>query len=595
MIAAIYARKSTEQNGVNDEEKSVTRQIEHAKAYATKKGWVVAEEHIYTDDGISGAEFKKRPAFMRMLTALTPTPPFRVLIMSEESRLGREAIETAFVLKQIITAGVQVWFYLEDRQRTLESPTDKLLLSVTAFADELEREKARQRTYDAMARKAKAGHVTGGSVFGYDNIEVPADTPGPDGRVKRSHVVRQINDAEAAVVRRIFADCAAGKGFKRIACQLNEERLPHPRPRASRLPGWAPSAVREILHRELYRGVIVWNKTKKRNPWGVRQQRPRPVPEQVRVPAPHLQIVSDALWQAAHERLDLARQTYLRGNGGKLWGRPASGIAGKYLLTGMAVCGCCGGSLEVRSHDHGRQRVFYYACSTYRRRGKAICANAKEVPMVRADEAVLATIEQEVLRPEVVERAVARALELLKSQTGTSAGQREQVLADLAQAEKELTNLTAAIAATGPLPALLEQAKEREHRRVSLTERLAALEAAAQAGTIDSGALQAELREPLKEWRTLLRRHVAQGRQILRKLLTGRVTFTPRTDDHGTVFEFSAQGTLGRVLEGLSPKPGCPKSAQGVTSPWGFEPALPPGGNPHCAPTDQLQTTTKNQ
>ena len=57
MIAAIYARKSTEQNGVGDEEKSVTRQIEHAKAYAAKKGWAVAEDHIYVDDGISGAEF----------------------------------------------------------------------------------------------------------------------------------------------------------------------------------------------------------------------------------------------------------------------------------------------------------------------------------------------------------------------------------------------------------------------------------------------------------------------------------------------------------------------------------------------------------
>ena len=38
MIAAIYARKSTEQNGVGDEEKSVTRQIEHAKAYADAEG-----------------------------------------------------------------------------------------------------------------------------------------------------------------------------------------------------------------------------------------------------------------------------------------------------------------------------------------------------------------------------------------------------------------------------------------------------------------------------------------------------------------------------------------------------------------------------
>jgi DNA invertase Pin-like site-specific DNA recombinase len=42
MIAAIYARKSTEQNGVADEQKSVARQIEHARQYAARKGWAVA-------------------------------------------------------------------------------------------------------------------------------------------------------------------------------------------------------------------------------------------------------------------------------------------------------------------------------------------------------------------------------------------------------------------------------------------------------------------------------------------------------------------------------------------------------------------------
>lgn len=145
MIAAIYARKSTEQNGVSDEEKSVTRQVDHAKAYATKKGWTVAEEHVYVDDGISGAEFVKRPGFLRLMNALKPRPPFEVLVMSEEARLGREAIETAYTLKQLVTAGVRVFFYLEDRERVLESPTDNVMLSLTAFADELEREKARQR------------------------------------------------------------------------------------------------------------------------------------------------------------------------------------------------------------------------------------------------------------------------------------------------------------------------------------------------------------------------------------------------------------------------------------------------------------------
>ena len=61
MIAAIYARKSTEQNGVGDEENSVTRQIEHARAYAAKRGWTVHDDYVYVDDGISGAEFVKRP------------------------------------------------------------------------------------------------------------------------------------------------------------------------------------------------------------------------------------------------------------------------------------------------------------------------------------------------------------------------------------------------------------------------------------------------------------------------------------------------------------------------------------------------------
>ena len=61
--------------------------------------------------------------------------------MSEESRLGHEAIETAYALKQIVQAGCRVFFYLEDRERTLDSPTDKIMLSLTAFADEFEREK----------------------------------------------------------------------------------------------------------------------------------------------------------------------------------------------------------------------------------------------------------------------------------------------------------------------------------------------------------------------------------------------------------------------------------------------------------------------
>jgi site-specific DNA recombinase len=99
MIAAIYARKSTDQSAVADEAKSVTRQIAHAKAYADRKGWTVPETYLFVDDGISGAEFANRPGFVRLMAALKPRPPFQVLIMSEESRLNGRPSKTAYALK----------------------------------------------------------------------------------------------------------------------------------------------------------------------------------------------------------------------------------------------------------------------------------------------------------------------------------------------------------------------------------------------------------------------------------------------------------------------------------------------------------------
>jgi DNA invertase Pin-like site-specific DNA recombinase len=93
MVAVVHARKSTEQNDVADEARSVTRQVEQARRYAAAKGWAVADQHIYVDDGISDAELANRRGFLRLMNSLKPRPAYQVLVMSEESRLGREAIE----------------------------------------------------------------------------------------------------------------------------------------------------------------------------------------------------------------------------------------------------------------------------------------------------------------------------------------------------------------------------------------------------------------------------------------------------------------------------------------------------------------------
>ena len=553
MIAAIYARKSTEQHDVGEAEKSVTRQVEHARAYAASKGWAVAAEHVYVDEGISGAEFANRPGFLRLMNAVKPRPPFQMLIMSEESRLGRESIETAYALKQLVQAGVRVFFYLEDRERTLDSPTDKIMLSLTAFADELERERARQRTSDAMRRKALAGHVTGGRVFGYDNIRTPA---GP--------VVRRINEREAEVVQRIFQLCAEGRGMKPIAWQLNREGAPSPRAQQGRPDGWAPSSVREVLYRPLYRGEIVWNKTKKRDAWGRTKQQQRPEAEWLRIEAPELRIVDETVWTAAHGRLARARQTYLRGTNGRLWGRPVGGVESKYLLTGLARCGVCGGGLYVKSRSHRYHRAYFYGCTAYHKRGSTVCPNGGEIPMTRADDVVFEAVLEDFLSPDVIEAVVMRALDQTRPAAEDAAGRRARIAEAIGRVEQEIDHLTQAVAVGGELQGLVAALQEREQRRQTLHVELAGLSQVQRVGALDRGLLAAEIRRRVEEWRTLLTRQTSHARQLLRKVVDGPMLFTPTPEDPG-VWEFRATWRVDRLLAGVV-------DATLVASPTGFEP-----------------------
>ena len=95
--------------------------------------------------------------------------------------------------------------------------------------------------------------------------------------------------------------------LRHICDTLNTERVISPWAQQRRPAGWAPSSVRVVLLRSLYRGVIIWNKTRKRNTWGLLQVQTRAEADWIRVPAPALTIVSDAAWTAAHERLRSSR------------------------------------------------------------------------------------------------------------------------------------------------------------------------------------------------------------------------------------------------------------------------------------------------
>ena len=85
--AAIYARKSTDQSGVSDDQKSVARQIDSARAFVTAKRWTIEDAHIYSDDAKSGADVCRLRDRGRLMAAVEGGPPFQVLVMRDASRI----------------------------------------------------------------------------------------------------------------------------------------------------------------------------------------------------------------------------------------------------------------------------------------------------------------------------------------------------------------------------------------------------------------------------------------------------------------------------------------------------------------------------
>jgi len=199
MRAAIYARKSNEQN-VSEDAKSVVRQEEMARAFAAKQAWTVANGRVYADDGVSGAEFVNREGLNALLAATNARPrPFDVLVTMAPDRMGREQYAMAAKFLELVEAGVRVFFYSNAQELKLDSPVAKFMLSAQGFAAEDYRYQVQVKTREALRAKAQKGHVTGGKALGYAIIAEQAG-------VKRYRIVPE----QAEIVRRIFQLAAQG-------------------------------------------------------------------------------------------------------------------------------------------------------------------------------------------------------------------------------------------------------------------------------------------------------------------------------------------------------------------------------------------------
>ena len=181
--------------------------------------------------------------------------------------------------------------------------------------------------------------------------------------------------------------------------------------------------------------------------------------------------------------------------------------------------------------------------------------------METVDGEVLAALRKQVLSADVIDAEVARTIEKLNARPDEL--DCEGLRRDLAEVDTQIARLTTAIATGGALPSLLTALREREADRQRLADEIAAREAMQRVPALLPGALGAALRERLEEWTAPLSEHVAHARQILRKIIKGRLVLSPDPTIESGYSVVSGDADYSKFFSGIV-------LAKGMASPTGF-------------------------
>lgn len=255
--AAQYVRMSTDHQTFSIEYQSVANSL-----YAVAQGYEIVR--TFTDAGISGVTFEKRPGLKELLSdVLGGTAEFEVVLVYDVSRWGRfqdpdQAAHYEFLCRE---AGVRIEYTSEPFSNDGSLTASLVKQLKRAMAAEYSRELSAKVTRAQTGLRAKGYWMGGPCGYGLRRQALtPSGQPGPIMEAGERMGIQGYRSvivpgpaSEVAMVRRIFRlYVVEGLTEVSIAERLNGEGVP-----AAAGAKWTRFRVRSLLGNEAYVGTLV--------------------------------------------------------------------------------------------------------------------------------------------------------------------------------------------------------------------------------------------------------------------------------------------------------------------------------------------------
>ena len=464
---AVYARFSSEKQSPL----SIEDQVRKCREYAQVRDWSVLDSHIYVDEAVSGAT-DDRVGLRQMLAAATSAAkPFDAVLVDDTSRISRTLKDSFTIHDELRFAGVRLVFVSQGIDT--DSEQAEVLLATHGIVDSLYLKELGRKVHRGVEGKALSGLHTGGRCFGYRNVPIEDPTRvDQHGRTLITGVRLEVRGDQAAIVRRIFTMYADGNSLQKIAKRLNAEGVISPQPQKGRISrSWCPSSIRTILRNDRYRGRVVWGKTLKvRSKTGKRIYKRTTSDKWIVRDIPEQRIVSEDLWSSVQARIETVKQVY--GEIGRKGGMQGRSVSSPYLFSGLLKCAVCGANISIVSGKWRGRSDVVYGCPQNTFRGQTVCSNDIRIFRRTLEERLLDGLQEQVMRPEVIDYVLAKFEAELTSAVDNLSGELEQMRRRKQELEREIGNLANFVAQGDYSPGLRGALVDREREISDITAKL---------------------------------------------------------------------------------------------------------------------------